>query len=263
MPAEMGELLFAHVVSAYTTCSGLARGVLTIVNVKTRTRGAFIQSVIIDDPWLLDLISQMISSEPRSTMVCPGGLRELSRRFSVCWKLWDFQASSLWDGSVLALRRLTLRPISVWVHCSTVVDGSTLRLCSITSSKPPHSRFGIASTLENFAVFVKLVARQRISGTRLLGRSILLRFAGCSKVRKFSYGMPLHCCCALCSHAVSVRARFRLALSAPCLCVFPGAPTHIASLFAVRSLAKTKKQENMRFISSMFEGFAVFVGPVS
>ena len=92
-PAEMANALRQHLLLPSDGCQA-GQAIFTILHPKTANRGAAIQSVVIDDPGLVDILERLFGRFPPRTVLMPGGLKAMTTMFAACLTAMGVTTSS-------------------------------------------------------------------------------------------------------------------------------------------------------------------------
>eukprot|EP00971_Amphidinium_carterae_P293525 5827487-Amphidinium_carterae.1 len=109
-PGELAAVLRHHLLLPTDVGGSLESGTLALPKTKTSNRGSRLQSVIIEDSGLLQIMDVAFGAMPARSLLCPGGLPVLAQKFAVLKKVLQLEhtpfslASLRGGGSVHYMR---------------------------------------------------------------------------------------------------------------------------------------------------------------
>ena len=82
-PGELCGLLRLHLRLPEEIDPGIAKGVVCLGETKTSTRAAKLQSVVVADPLVLQLLTCVFGKDEERVLICPSGKKGIDRRFGL------------------------------------------------------------------------------------------------------------------------------------------------------------------------------------
>ena len=158
-PGEAGAMLRQHVLLPRDGHLAPGVAIVTIARPKTRFRGARVQSVIIDDPTLVELMQCMFGDLSGRATLCPGGVAGLRARLAAAfsrvgigqgpYSLGSYRAGGATDMFAEHCNLAAVQYRGRWDNPRTLAHYLQMSTAALTYARLPGETVQLISTLSD------------------------------------------------------------------------------------------------------------------